>query len=128
MTKICPRCENKTHDHARFCPRCGFNFDQKVTSNDVKDQCPNCRIGLRPNAKFCPSCGTRIKGAGFAKMKHLYAPEGVRHSCAICKNEIDMDLIFCPSCVNPFHYNHLINWLLQNPLCPICRTTLEIID
>lgn len=125
LSKQCKSCFAQVPEKAKFCSRCG---EPVAEDPELKNRCPKCMRVLKPEAKFCPSCGTRIKSAGFAKMRHLYAPEGERHKCTICSQEIDIDLIFCPSCVNPFHYSHLVNWLLKEKKCPVCRTKLEFID
>jgi uncharacterized paraquat-inducible protein A len=61
-------------------------------------------------------------------MKHIIAPDGEKHSCGICRQKIDNDLVFCPNCTNTFHFPHLANWILEKNECPMCKTKLVFVD
>ncbi|MHA2251390.1 MAG: hypothetical protein ACXAD7_13595 [Candidatus Kariarchaeaceae archaeon] len=47
--------------------------------------------------------------------------------CNICYLPIhdQSTQILCPRCTNPFHYDHLAAWLLNESKCPVCRETLS---
>ena len=51
---ICPSCEGKNRDEARFCMFCG---------SALVLRCPTCDTELAPGARFCDSCGTPIGDA-----------------------------------------------------------------
>lgn len=130
MSKECPRCKILNRDSAKFCSRCGFNFAGKSSASDDTNKCPNCRLEVRESSKFCPHCGARIKSAGRLRMRQLEAVDGFIHKCTICKNDITKDLVVCPSCLRPYHYNHLINWLNDSnsdSRCPACRVKINIL-
>lgn len=42
--------------------------------------------------------------------------------CGICKLEIreNQTAYQCPNCKTVFHAEHILNWLLKEPNCPIC--------
>lgn len=50
--KECPSCHTKNSVSAKFCPECGFNYDNLV-----------CSCGCRYNfgTKFCPECGRKVE-------------------------------------------------------------------
>ena len=48
---ICPSCEGKNRDEARFCTYCG---------SPLALRCPTCDTELVPGARFCDSCGTPV--------------------------------------------------------------------
>lgn len=125
MPKICSNCKSVNNDQVKYCIRCGYsNFDQMETTG------PNCEFCGKSfpsgrNINFCPSCGKKQSTSkSITKMKQLIAPEGIKHKCGICLQEIDYGFIVCPSCLNPFHFNHISNWVIENGLCPLCRTKL----
>ncbi|HOG39453.1 MAG TPA: SPFH domain-containing protein [Syntrophorhabdaceae bacterium] len=48
---MCPDCEQRVPDDARFCPYCGHQML-------VFLQCSKCGKNIPPNARFCPVCGS----------------------------------------------------------------------
>jgi len=48
-------------------------------------------------------------------------------SCPICFEEYqnDVDVTSLPSCEHIFHSHCIQNWLVKNPLCPICRANVR---
>lgn len=50
--KECPSCHARISVSAKFCPECGFNY------NNLKCECGNT---LSPGAKFCPECGKKVE-------------------------------------------------------------------
>ncbi len=117
-TKTCTKCSSSVPIQANFCNICGNNsFNEGLRCDYCKKSLPS------KNPKFCPSCGKRI-GEGVIKMKLILAPDGKEHACGICRQNIGADLVFCPSCINPFHFPHLANWILEKQECPICKTKL----
>ncbi|MBN2497719.1 MAG: DUF3320 domain-containing protein [Deltaproteobacteria bacterium] len=53
---VCPRCERKVKEGAKFCPHCGYKLERPT--------CPECRCSIAPNAKFCPHCGYKLRTQG----------------------------------------------------------------
>ena len=51
-----------------------------------------------------------------------YTGEIKGKKCPICKLKIrkDQDVLGCPKCQTPFHYNHLFQWLTTKNSCPVC--------
>jgi len=51
-----------------------------------------------------------------------YSGEIKGKKCPICKLEIDKkdDVLGCPKCLTPFHYDHLFIWLQAKNSCPVC--------
>ncbi len=49
--KTCPFCNCKTTSSAKFCPECGFNFNNLICE---------CGNKLEHNTKFCPECGKKV--------------------------------------------------------------------
>jgi len=50
-TKICASCGTKIPANAKFCPECGFNYNELVCE---------CGTKLTPGTKFCPECGKKL--------------------------------------------------------------------
>ena len=51
-----------------------------------------------------------------------YTGEIKGKKCPICKLKIrkDQNVLGCPKCQTPFHYNHLFQWLTTKNSCPVC--------
>lgn len=49
--KQCPACNSAVSAAAKFCPKCGFNFNSLVCT---------CGYKLSPNDMFCPQCGKKV--------------------------------------------------------------------
>ncbi len=131
--KICDNCGAQMPDNAKFCARCGAVFRVKKPKRTRKGAitCPKCGFNvITKKAKFCPKCGTLLSAelANKVKVKRIIAPEGKIHKCSICMQDIKYGLVFCPSCTNAFHFNHLSQWIISNHNCPICKTKLELVD
>ncbi|MGC9779461.1 MAG: hypothetical protein HZR80_09490 [Candidatus Heimdallarchaeota archaeon] len=49
-----------------------------------------------------------------------------KQTCEICNKPIKEGhiVIECPRCSALFHYNHILEWLKKNPLCPVCEEDL----
>ncbi len=50
-TKVCIQCGNKIPSNSKFCPQCGFNYNQ------ITCECGNV---LAPGTRFCPQCGKKL--------------------------------------------------------------------
>lgn len=48
----CPSCHSKNSISAKFCPECGFNYNNLVCS---------CGYKYEAGAKFCPQCGKKVE-------------------------------------------------------------------
>ncbi|MCH8906029.1 MAG: zinc ribbon domain-containing protein [Candidatus Heimdallarchaeota archaeon] len=118
-TKACKKCKSQVPERAKFCNICGNDTFEEAT------KCPFCSFTLpNPNIKFCPSCGKRISSKP-TLARVIRAPDGELHRCGICKLKIQNDLTVCPSCLNPYHFPHLANWIVEKKECPMCRTELR---
>ena len=51
-TKECPSCHKMIAVSSKFCPECGYKFEQNV--------CPKCGTSLNGTVKFCPECGEKL--------------------------------------------------------------------
>lgn len=70
--------------------------------------CENCNNKITKESDYCNFCGIKIK------------------KCMICKLPVKKDLITeCPHCQNPFHTNHLREYIKVKGACPICATELK---
>lgn len=51
-----------------------------------------------------------------------YTGEIEGKKCPICKLKIrkGQDVLGCPKCKTPFHYEHLFQWLTTKNSCPVC--------
>lgn len=123
-TKMCSKCKTEVSFKAKFCNMCGNN---KFNTSKTCKYCDVPFPSKNPNPKFCPNCGKRI-GEGSIKMKTILSPDGDKQKCAICLQEIDIDLVFCPNCANTYHFPHLANWILEKEACPMCKTKLVFAD
>ena len=58
----------------------------------------------------------------------IYQEKEVEEQCPICKLEIEEKefIMQCPNCLKLFHGKHLVEWLLENSSCPICKTIIDI--
>ncbi len=117
--------------NSKFCNKCrsssfiNSNKNLKINSKN----CPKCNEKLpNPNVNFCPICGTKLNVKAKIKMKQIHAKNGELHNCNICIQKIKFDLVVCPSCLNPYHFNHLANWIIKKKECPICKVKLELLD
>ncbi len=50
-TKICVQCQNRIPSNSKFCPQCGFSYNQTTC------ECGNV---LTPGTRFCPQCGKKL--------------------------------------------------------------------
>lgn len=46
--------------------------------------------------------------------------------CSLCNKAVKEGhvILICPKCASLFHYDHLLDWLTDNPLCPVCHEDL----
>ena len=46
--------------------------------------------------------------------------------CSLCKKDVKEGhvVLICPRCASLFHHDHLLDWLKDNPLCPVCDEDL----
>ena len=60
--KTCPKCNASVIDTAKFCNKCGHNFQ---TNENIF--CTECGAKLQPDSAFCVECGATVQngGAGF---------------------------------------------------------------
>lgn len=60
--KTCPKCNASVIDTAKFCNKCGHNFQ---TNENIF--CTECGARLQPDSAFCVECGATVQngGAGF---------------------------------------------------------------
>ncbi len=79
-TKRCPNCGNNVPADAKFCPYCGFKFEQEMKMK----KCVKCGRDIPADAMFCPYCGAQQPGA--------------KKVCPNCGKEIPPDVRFCPYC------------------------------
>ncbi|NPE07395.1 MAG: hypothetical protein GNW80_03850 [Asgard group archaeon] len=35
-------------------------------------------------------------------------------------------ILICPKCTSLFHHNHLLDWLKDNPVCPVCNIQIKL--
>jgi hypothetical protein len=47
-------------------------------------------------------------------------------TCSLCNKAVKEGhiILTCPRCSSLFHHDHLLNWLKDNPLCPVCDEDL----
>lgn len=57
--KVCPNCNAEIEKEARFCKKCGWNFEMEQT---YQRTCHQCGSDLEENALFCPRCGKKTDG------------------------------------------------------------------
>ncbi len=57
--KNCPNCNASVIDTAKFCNKCGYNF--QANENLF---CTECGAKLQPDSAFCVECGASIQGGG----------------------------------------------------------------
>jgi NADH pyrophosphatase NudC (nudix superfamily) len=135
----CDRCFSNNRENAKFCSRCGNNLISGINQSDKSQinidseyiHCENCGKLIKRSIRYCGICGSRNILAEEQRMKQFRAVDGIIHNCLICRKDILSDLAICPSCLNTFHYNHLLNWLISensNSSCPACRVKLEMLD
>ncbi len=55
--KVCPNCKTQVPQNARFCPNCGYRFEESENKGTI---CPKCNATVPAGAKFCPFCGTKL--------------------------------------------------------------------
>lgn len=50
-------------------------------------------------------------------------------TCVVCKQKItgDDNVICCPSCGMPFHFDHYIDYIRESGYCPVCGEFFNII-
>jgi hypothetical protein len=58
---------------------------------------------------------------------NVYAGDLTKKKCQICKISFDKsDLATrCPKCFSFYHIDHLIKWLMEHNVCPVCGTKLS---
>lgn len=57
--KTCPKCYASVIDTAKFCNKCGYNF--QANENLF---CTECGARLQPDSAFCVECGAAVQGGG----------------------------------------------------------------
>ena len=63
---ICPKCNKKNQDSAKFCIGCGTKLEAvwqaPVQLQQPKEKvCRSCGNKLSPGVKFCTCCGTKVE-------------------------------------------------------------------
>ena len=53
MSRLCPRCGVEMKEGAKFCSRCGYEYNHGKI-------CPNCRATIKDDAQFCTNCGYKF--------------------------------------------------------------------
>lgn len=53
MSRLCPRCGAEMKEGAKFCSRCGYEYNHGKI-------CPNCRATIKDDALFCTNCGCKF--------------------------------------------------------------------
>nr|WP_296264655.1 zinc ribbon domain-containing protein [uncultured Merdimonas sp.] len=53
MSRLCPHCGVEMKEGAKFCSRCGYEYDHGKI-------CPNCHATIKDDAQFCTNCGYRF--------------------------------------------------------------------
>ena len=59
--KNCPNCNASVSDTAKFCNKCGYNFEKKAELFINREFCVNCGAEVPNDSVFCPECGCNIK-------------------------------------------------------------------
>lgn len=66
--KICPKCNAKISDTAKFCRGCGFNVKEYEEKNKEKNKeifCEECGSKIPSGSAFCEECGTKVSSEDF---------------------------------------------------------------
>ncbi|MHA1983603.1 MAG: hypothetical protein ACW967_04545 [Candidatus Hodarchaeales archaeon] len=61
-------------------------------------------------------------------IKHPETDQEVQYSCQIRKTDEyipDEEEVWCPTCINSFHKNHLLEWIKIQGNCPVCQEKLS---
>ena len=53
MSKLCPHCGVEMKEGAKFCSRCGYEYNHGKI-------CPNCHATIKDDAQFCTNCGYKF--------------------------------------------------------------------
>ena len=103
-TKNCPQCNAAIEKTARFCNRCGFDFEA-AAKQEVAIKCSSCGAKLTTESKFCMGCGKRYNPCAKCSAD---IPEGasvcpscgsaVPKPCPNCGKLLSADSKFCPEC------------------------------
>jgi hypothetical protein len=86
--------------------------------------CSNCGASLRQGLKDTTPLGERVK----AKSKSgAVAVAGNGEKCVVCDLQLNRgdDVVWCPSCGNPAHRTHLLEWIHVKNRCPVCGEHLR---
>ena len=68
MKKICLRCGNELSDNAKYCSKCGSQYEElkaeaqgaELACQEESKFCTYCGNRISMNAKFCPICGNSL--------------------------------------------------------------------
>ena len=72
---ICPKCQHKNNQDAKFCSGCGTSLVVETVD------CVKCEKDIPKDSKFCPECGSPQES-----------------NCKACSKEIEPGAKFCPHC------------------------------
>lgn len=76
---ICPKCNKKNQDSAKFCIGCGTKLEAvwqaPVQPQQPKEKvCRSCGSKLSPGVKFCTCCGTKVEETKTAESQQEQPP------------------------------------------------------
>ncbi|MHA2501785.1 MAG: double zinc ribbon domain-containing protein [Candidatus Kariarchaeaceae archaeon] len=121
MEKACKNCGTLVPQRAKFCRKC------RSTEFDEPRVCPHCdSVIVKADINFCPTCGKRLSAKELSRQWMIKAPDAEQQTCNICRQPVELDLVFCPGCTNAFHFNHISSWIVDNSNCPVCKTKLVL--
>lgn len=78
----CPKCNAEFSSGAKFCQKCGCNFELDFIENPI---CPKCFKNFSAGTKFCDIDGSK-----------LASPEKLIPKCTRCGKEYPAGTKFCP--------------------------------
>jgi len=62
--KDCPSCNNVVTYESKFCPKCGYQFEETTVSSNEKPvetiKCTNCNEEIQAGTQFCGNCGKPV--------------------------------------------------------------------
>jgi hypothetical protein len=101
--------------------------------------CNHCHeVIILSNAKFCSNCGASLRHGSndttplgervkTRSKRRAVAVAGNGEKCMVCDLHLNRgdDIVWCPSCGNPAHKTHLLEWIHVRNSCPVCGERLR---